>query len=147
MNASTANSVNVFVVLIVFIKAIWFLFCYKISFTTMGFSFCASLSCDCTHFMPLLRMALLPPTWVLGKRPFFSTITFMASNATQIAIINNVNNKVLNISINFVMSSLGTVFLGCAKIVLFIVLRVNELPKKGKKQAAKRIINNILRNT
>ena len=69
----------------------------------MWFSLRASLSCDCTHLIPLLRMALLPPTCVFGNLPFFFIITLMASNATQIAIINNVNSKVLNISINFVM--------------------------------------------
>ncbi len=69
----------------------------------MGLSLRASLSCDCTHFIPLWRIALLPPTCVLGNLPFFFMITFMASNATQIAIINSVNSKVLNISINFVM--------------------------------------------
>lgn len=74
-----------------------------LSCTAMGLSLRASLSCDCTHLMPLLRIALLPPTCVLGNLPFFFIITFMASNATQIAIIISVNSKVLNISINFVM--------------------------------------------
>ena len=36
-------------------------------------------------------------------------------------------------------------FIDRAKIVLFIVLRDKGLPKKGKKAAIKRIINNILR--
>lgn len=36
-------------------------------------------------------------------------------------------------------------FFSGAKIVLFIVLRDNELSKKGKKEPIKRIINNILR--
>ena len=40
---------------------------------------------------------------------------------------------------------MGDFFFSGAKIVLFIVLRDSELSKKGKKEAIKRIINNILR--
>ena len=40
---------------------------------------------------------------------------------------------------------MGGFFFSGAKIVLFIVLRDSELPKKGKKGTIKRIINNILR--
>lgn len=96
----------------------------------MGFSLRASLSCDCTHFIPLLRMALLPPTCVLGKRPFFFSITFMASNATQIAIINNVNSKVLNISINFVMSSPEWLFFWLCKDSAFYCVAGQWIAKK-----------------
>ena len=69
----------------------------------------------------------------------------MASNATHIAIINNVNSKVLNISINFVMLWPNLCFFDRTKIVLFILLQAGGLPKKRKKAATKRIINNILR--
>ena len=40
---------------------------------------------------------------MLGNLPFFFIIMVMESNATLIAIINNVYNKVLNISIIFVL--------------------------------------------
>lgn len=73
----------------------------------MGFSLRASLSCDWAHLIPLLRISLLPPTCVLGNLPFFFMIIVMASNATLIAIINNVNSKTLNISLNFVSNGQG----------------------------------------
>jgi hypothetical protein len=38
--------------------------------------------------MPRWRMALLPLTWVFGKRPFFFKMIFIAKNAMQIATIN-----------------------------------------------------------
>ena len=77
-----------------------------LSCTAMGLSLRASLSCDCTHLMPLLRICLFPPTWVFGNLPFFFIITVMESNAMLIAIINSVNSKVLNISIIFVLTIL-----------------------------------------
>ena len=40
---------------------------------------------------------------------------------------------------------MGDFFFSGAKIVLFIVLSGDGLPKKSKKEARKRIINNILR--
>ena len=40
---------------------------------------------------------------------------------------------------------MGDFFFSGAKIVLFIVLRVGDLPKKSKKGVIKRIFNNILR--
>ena len=69
----------------------------------MLFSRRASLSCDCTHLIPLLRMALLPPTWVLGNLPFFFMMIVIDSKTTLTAIIINVNSKVLNISIIFAL--------------------------------------------
>ena len=79
----------------------YFLF---VSFTAMGLVFRASLSCDWAHFIPLLRMFLFPPICMFGNFPFFFIIIVIDSNATLIAIINSVNNKVLNISIIFVLT-------------------------------------------
>ena len=76
----------------------YFLF---VSFTAIGLALRASLSCDWAHLIPLLRMFLFPPICMFGNLPFFFIIIVIESNATLIAIINSVNNKVLNISIIF----------------------------------------------
>ena len=53
--------------------------------------------------MSLLLVALLPLTWVFGKRPFFLKRIFTDNSAMQIATINIVIRIVLSISINFVL--------------------------------------------
>jgi len=50
--------------------------------------------------MPLLRNPLFPLTWVLGKRPFFFIIIVIDNKMKLMAIIINVNIKVLNIVCN-----------------------------------------------
>lgn len=74
-----------------------------LSLTLIGLFLRASLSCDWAHLMPLLRISLLPPIWMFGKRPFFFMIIVMASKAKLIAIINSANIKVLNIFTIFVV--------------------------------------------
>lgn len=57
----------------------------------------SAASMDCTHVMPLLRMAALCPMWRLGKRPFFFSISLMARKHMLTATIMSVNNSVFNI--------------------------------------------------
>lgn len=106
----------------------------------MGFSLRASLSCDCAHLIPLLRMFLLPPMCILGNLPFFFIMMVIESNATLIAIINNVNNKVLNISIIFVGNKLcESNGIMTAKIQFLSALFVYSLCEKCKKECWKRV--------
>jgi hypothetical protein len=96
--------------------------------------------------MPLRLISLLPPICVLGNLPFFFIMTLIASKATHVATINNVNSKVLNISINFVVfwAKKGYSSIGAVKIVLFILTIFSEIPKKSKNRWRKRGINKIL---
>lgn len=68
---------------------------------------CASLSCDCTHPIPRLRISLLPLTCVLGNRPPFTKKTFTPNKTTHIATINKVIKSVSSISIIFVGANIG----------------------------------------
>ena len=54
-----------------------------LSCTAMGLSLRASLSCDCTHLIPLLRISLLFSISVSGKCPSFLKIMLKQRPNTQ----------------------------------------------------------------
>lgn len=120
-----------FLIFVLLCRFVPFLFvCYLLlSLILIGLFLRASLSCDWAHLIPLLRISLLPPMCMLGNLPFFFMIIVMASNAKLMAIINSVNNKVLNIFITFVCLT-ETALLPCrlCKYMPFVCSTENLVP-------------------